>query len=216
MLTSQAELARTRGTPVTVASFNAWKTKFEAEMRKLREREADERMRALPPREQSELKKQRTKPTGVFTATPIGLIVQAGNCSSAAKSPRMTAWQSTGRTWTSPSSTGATLRARPTTTIGQIVWSSTIRINRRPVHSVVHPVLPALRPRQPGSTACVASATRASAARCMLRCALLLRPRALNLLSRPSGQAHRSRSRRARLDSPVHTVARPFGSHASR
>ena len=45
-------------------SFNAWKTKFEAEMRKIREREADERMRALPPREQAELKKQRTKPTG--------------------------------------------------------------------------------------------------------------------------------------------------------
>jgi len=162
-------------------------------MRKLREREADERMRALPPREQSELKKQRTKPTGVFTATPIGLIVQAGNCSSAAKSPRMTAWQSTGRTWTSLSSTGATLRARPTTTIGQIVWSSTIRINRRPVHSVVHPVLPALRPRQPRSSACVAAARppRGQVPACAMQVAAL-----------------RSRAVHCALDPPAKHVAR--------
>ncbi|QRV72834.1 hypothetical protein RhiJN_15722 [Ceratobasidium sp. AG-Ba] len=60
----EAEAARTKGTPVTVDSFKAWKIKFTAEMKGLQEREEEEKLKTLTPKERDEWKKSRTKPTG--------------------------------------------------------------------------------------------------------------------------------------------------------
>ncbi|KAG9125680.1 hypothetical protein FRC07_006650 [Ceratobasidium sp. 392] len=60
----EAEAARTRGTPVTVESFAAWKIKFMTEMKALQEREDEERLKTLTPKERDEWKKAKTKPSG--------------------------------------------------------------------------------------------------------------------------------------------------------
>ncbi|CAE6496261.1 unnamed protein product [Rhizoctonia solani] len=60
----EAEAARTRGTPVTVESFNQWKAKFTVEIRGIQEREEDEKMKTLTPKERDEWKKSKSKPTG--------------------------------------------------------------------------------------------------------------------------------------------------------
>ncbi|KAL4248131.1 hypothetical protein ABKN59_008291 [Abortiporus biennis] len=63
-LALEAEEARTRGTPVTIESFNAWKQKFDREMAVRKEREDDERMKGLTPKEREEYKKLATRLTG--------------------------------------------------------------------------------------------------------------------------------------------------------
>ncbi|KAF8709521.1 RWD protein, partial [Rhizoctonia solani] len=60
----EAEAARTRGTPVTVVSFSEWRTKFMAEMKEKQDREDDEKLKGLTPKERDEWKKSKSKPTG--------------------------------------------------------------------------------------------------------------------------------------------------------
>ncbi|KAG8714737.1 hypothetical protein FRC11_007320 [Ceratobasidium sp. 423] len=60
----EAEAARTRGTPVTVESFNQWRIKFTAEMKGIQDREEDEKLKTLTPKEREEWKKSKSKPTG--------------------------------------------------------------------------------------------------------------------------------------------------------
>ena len=62
----KAEEARTRGTPVTVDSFKAWKVKFDKEMATKKAREEEERLRAMTPKEKEECKKIGTRFTGRF------------------------------------------------------------------------------------------------------------------------------------------------------
>lgn len=62
----QAEEARTRGTPVTLESFKAWKFKFGREMAQRKARDEEERLRAFSPREREEWKRSMTRPTGEF------------------------------------------------------------------------------------------------------------------------------------------------------
>ncbi|CAE6428458.1 unnamed protein product [Rhizoctonia solani] len=60
----EAEAARTKGTPVTLESFNQWRTKFISEMKEIQEREEDEKLKTLTPKEREEWKKSKSKPTG--------------------------------------------------------------------------------------------------------------------------------------------------------
>ncbi|KAF8759929.1 RWD protein [Rhizoctonia solani] len=60
----EAEAARTRGTAVTVVSFSEWRTKFMAEMKEKQDREDDEKLKGLTPKERDEWKKSKSKPTG--------------------------------------------------------------------------------------------------------------------------------------------------------
>ncbi|KAH7343478.1 ubiquitin-conjugating enzyme/RWD-like protein [Rhizoctonia solani] len=60
----EAEAARTKGTPVTVESFNQWRIKFMSEIKEIQEREEDEKLKTLSPKEREEWKKSKSKPTG--------------------------------------------------------------------------------------------------------------------------------------------------------
>ena len=66
----QAEEAKTRGTPVTVESFNAWKIKFDKEMAVKCAREEEERLKGLPPKEREEFKKLHTRASGQYFIAP--------------------------------------------------------------------------------------------------------------------------------------------------
>ena len=61
---SQAEAARTRGTPLTPEAFNAWRKKFTAEMRAKKEKEEEDRVKALSPKEREEYRRKKERPTG--------------------------------------------------------------------------------------------------------------------------------------------------------
>ncbi|KAF8844984.1 RWD-domain-containing protein [Paxillus ammoniavirescens] len=63
-LAIEAEEARTRGTPVTIESFKAWKAKFDREMAQKKLRDEEEKLRALTPKEREEFKKIGTRWTG--------------------------------------------------------------------------------------------------------------------------------------------------------
>lgn len=63
-LVIEAEEARTRGTPVTVDSFKAWKIKFDKEVMAKKASEEEERLRAMTPKEKEEYKKIGTRLTG--------------------------------------------------------------------------------------------------------------------------------------------------------
>ncbi|OCH95513.1 RWD-domain-containing protein [Obba rivulosa] len=63
-LAIEAEEARTRGTPVTIDSFKAWKAKFDKEVATKRAREEEEKLKALSPKEREEYKKIVTRPSG--------------------------------------------------------------------------------------------------------------------------------------------------------
>ncbi|KAN0077308.1 Ubiquitin-conjugating enzyme/RWD-like protein [Tylopilus felleus] len=63
-LAIEAEEARTRGTPVTIVSFKAWKAKFDKEMSQNKIRDEEEKSRGLTPREREEIKKIATRFTG--------------------------------------------------------------------------------------------------------------------------------------------------------
>lgn len=67
---SQEEEARTRGTPVTVESFKAWKIKFDQELAIEKAREDEEKMKGLTAKEREEFKKIGTRLSG----EPIVLI----------------------------------------------------------------------------------------------------------------------------------------------
>lgn len=60
----QAEEARTRGTPVTIESFKAWKSKFDKETSERRGQDEEEKLRGLTPKEREETKKIGTRLTG--------------------------------------------------------------------------------------------------------------------------------------------------------
>jgi len=63
-LALEEEEVRTRGTPVTVESFLAWKSKFDKELALNRSREEDEKMKGLTPKEREEWKRSGTRLTG--------------------------------------------------------------------------------------------------------------------------------------------------------
>jgi len=60
----EAEEARTRGTPVTIESFNVWKAKFDRELAAKKAREEEERLKAMSPKEREEYKKLATRLSG--------------------------------------------------------------------------------------------------------------------------------------------------------
>ncbi|WRT68695.1 uncharacterized protein IL334_005675 [Kwoniella shivajii] len=60
----EAEAARTRGTPLTIDAFNTWRKSFTAELRVKREKEEEDRIKALPPKEREDWKKRKERPTG--------------------------------------------------------------------------------------------------------------------------------------------------------
>lgn len=99
IFTSKAEAARTRGTPVTIESFNAWKAKFDKEMSIKRAREDDEKLRGLTAKEREEFKKIAFRFTGSRVLLTYGheteiSLFQAGSCLSAIRAWPflMTAW----------------------------------------------------------------------------------------------------------------------------
>jgi len=63
-LAIEAEEARTRGTPVTIESFKAWRIKFGREMAQRKVKDEEERLRAFSPREREEWKRSTTRPSG--------------------------------------------------------------------------------------------------------------------------------------------------------
>ncbi|KAH7889716.1 RWD-domain-containing protein [Phlebopus sp. FC_14] len=63
-LAIEAEEARTRGNPVTIESFKAWKAKFDKEMASKKIKDEDEKLRALTPKEREEWKRVATRMTG--------------------------------------------------------------------------------------------------------------------------------------------------------
>jgi hypothetical protein len=60
----QAEAARTRGTPLTPQAFQEWRIRFINELKLKREKEEDERIRALPPKEREDVRKRRERLSG--------------------------------------------------------------------------------------------------------------------------------------------------------
>ncbi|PIL23901.1 hypothetical protein GSI_13652 [Ganoderma sinense ZZ0214-1] len=62
----EAEEAKTRGTPVTVESFKAWKVKFDKEMAAKRMKEDEEKLKGLAAKEREEYKKLHTRLTGAY------------------------------------------------------------------------------------------------------------------------------------------------------
>ena len=63
-LINQAEAARTRGTPLTPQTFQEWRIRFTNELKQKREKEEDERIRALPPKEREDVRKRRERLSG--------------------------------------------------------------------------------------------------------------------------------------------------------
>ncbi|KAI1795971.1 RWD-domain-containing protein [Ganoderma leucocontextum] len=60
----EVEEAKTRGTPVTVESFKAWKVKFDKELATKRMREEEEKLKSLASKDREEHKKLHTRLTG--------------------------------------------------------------------------------------------------------------------------------------------------------
>jgi len=63
-LALEAEEARTRGTPVTLESFMAWKVKFDQEIASKRTREEEEKLKGLTAKEREEFKRLGTRLSG--------------------------------------------------------------------------------------------------------------------------------------------------------
>ncbi|KAF4614623.1 hypothetical protein D9613_003044 [Agrocybe pediades] len=63
-LALEEEEKRTRGTPVTVESFKAWKLAFDKEMALKKAQEEEERLKALTPKEREEWKRSVGRPSG--------------------------------------------------------------------------------------------------------------------------------------------------------
>ncbi|KIM87049.1 hypothetical protein PILCRDRAFT_95926 [Piloderma croceum F 1598] len=62
--TAKEEEVRTRGTPVVLESFLAWKLKFDRELALKKSREEDEKMKSLTPKEREEWKRAGTRLSG--------------------------------------------------------------------------------------------------------------------------------------------------------
>ncbi|KAJ2937049.1 hypothetical protein H1R20_g34, partial [Candolleomyces eurysporus] len=63
-LALEEEEAKTRGTPVTLESFKAWKAKFDKEMGLKKAQEEDEKLKGLTPKEREEYKKAQQRLSG--------------------------------------------------------------------------------------------------------------------------------------------------------
>ncbi|KAF9480143.1 RWD domain-containing protein [Pholiota conissans] len=63
-LALEEEEKRTRGTPVTIESFKAWKARFDKEMTLKKVQEEEERLKALTPKEREEWKRSQTRLSG--------------------------------------------------------------------------------------------------------------------------------------------------------
>ena len=68
----EAEAARTRGTPLTRETFEAWKKSFMAELKRKREKEEEERIKALAPKEREEVRKRKERLSGGFGSAEEG------------------------------------------------------------------------------------------------------------------------------------------------
>lgn len=64
MTSYQAQARKTAGTKVTPESFAQWRTRFEAELADKRDKEEQDRIRALPPKERDEVKRALGKLSG--------------------------------------------------------------------------------------------------------------------------------------------------------
>lgn len=62
----QEEEMRTRGTPVTLVSFKAWKVKFDGETGVKKAKEEEEKLKALTPKEREEWRRIGTRLSGEF------------------------------------------------------------------------------------------------------------------------------------------------------
>ncbi|OCF35763.1 hypothetical protein I316_02255 [Kwoniella heveanensis BCC8398] len=60
----EAEAKRTRGTPLTPEAFNKWRKAFTAEIKAKREKEEEDRVKAMIPKEREEWRKRKERPTG--------------------------------------------------------------------------------------------------------------------------------------------------------
>ncbi|WWC71276.1 uncharacterized protein I206_105229 [Kwoniella pini CBS 10737] len=60
----EAEAARTRGTPLTRGLFDKWRKSFTAEIKAKREKEEEDRVKAMISKEREEWKKRKERPTG--------------------------------------------------------------------------------------------------------------------------------------------------------
>ncbi|KAK8854516.1 hypothetical protein IAR55_003255 [Kwoniella newhampshirensis] len=60
----EAEAKRTRGTPLTPEAFNKWRKGFMAELKAKREKEEEERVRTMLPKEREEWKRRRDRLSG--------------------------------------------------------------------------------------------------------------------------------------------------------
>jgi type II secretory ATPase GspE/PulE/Tfp pilus assembly ATPase PilB-like protein len=72
-LRRQAEAARTRGTPLTPETFQSWRKQFTAELKQKRDKEEDERIKALPPKEREDVRKRRERLSGGFSSLPLSI-----------------------------------------------------------------------------------------------------------------------------------------------
>ena len=68
---AQAEAKRTRGTPLTPATFDKWRKSFLSDLNVKRDKEENERIKALPPKEREEYRRRRERLSGApFTLQP--------------------------------------------------------------------------------------------------------------------------------------------------
>lgn len=60
----EAEAERTRGTPLTAESYLAWRKNYLEELKVKREKEEEERVRAMPPKEREDYRKKKERLSG--------------------------------------------------------------------------------------------------------------------------------------------------------
>lgn len=95
-LASQAEEARTRGTPVTVESFKAWKVQFDKELAMKKAKEEEEKTKGLTPKEREEWKRIGTRLSGMCCRKKGDddnrsiVSFQGGSCSNAIRTWKKT------------------------------------------------------------------------------------------------------------------------------
>jgi hypothetical protein len=89
----QEEDARTRGTPVTVESFAAWKAKFDKEVAARRAQDEEEKLRAMTSKEREEYKRLTSRLSGkakfISSNTTMNAEMQVDICLSATNTWRM-------------------------------------------------------------------------------------------------------------------------------
>lgn len=68
----EAERERTRGTQVTPARFEEWRAKFLKELASKREKDEEERVRAMPPKERDDYKRKRDRLSGMSIFPVLG------------------------------------------------------------------------------------------------------------------------------------------------